>query len=90
MTYTKIFEGLYIVNLMGQDHYRGTPPLTDYQALGECLLKLRDLSESLRLLVYIPYNLGCGLAGGSWVVVSKIVEGILPECTVCKLPGLGG
>lgn len=86
ITYTKIFEGLYIVNLMGQDHYRGKPPLTNYGALTFCLGKLGMLSESLRLPVYVPYNLGCGLAGGDWEVVSELIEKILPDCTICKLP----
>lgn len=73
---------LYVANLAGQDNY-GTGKLqTDYDALRKCLSKLPT-----NLPIYIPYNLGCGLAGGDWKKVLKILESELKkhEWYICQL-----
>jgi hypothetical protein len=35
--------------------------------------------------VYIPYNMGCGLGGGDWEIVSGIIEETLPDAIIVKL-----
>lgn len=79
---------LYIANLFGQFHWlnRGVVN-TDYEALS---MALRNLSVWKRektpvdFPVYLPYGLGCGLAGGDWSIVSAIIEDILPEAILVK------
>lgn len=49
------------------------PRLVDYYGLGKALLKLRDLSIRKNITIGIPFNLGCGEAGGQWWIVSKLI-----------------
>lgn len=43
---------------------------TDYEALRESFKKLNSIGHS----VAVPYLIGCGLGGGDWNVVKKIIE----------------
>lgn len=57
----------YIGNVFGQygcasDGKRHT----DYAALKEGLLKVRDFSEGGRIGIAMPYGIGCGNGGGDW------------------------
>jgi hypothetical protein len=36
--------------------------------------------------IYIPYNYGCARGGGEWEVVSRIINSIIPDANICKLP----
>jgi O-acetyl-ADP-ribose deacetylase (regulator of RNase III) len=67
----------YIANLFGQYAYSVGKSHTDYEALEMAFMSLRDFAESKALrTIAIPYNLGCGLAGGNWDVVSAIIDKI--------------
>jgi hypothetical protein len=64
---------------------------TNYDALRECLYKLRKVGENLHWsdylpqdLIYLPYGIGCGLAGGDWNIVSKIIEEELPTAVLVQ------
>ena len=75
-----------IMNVFGQDRYGTDRRYTDYNALKDGLMKgidyLQDLSRSGKcwmgqnFSIAIPYNIGCGLAGGDWKVVKEILENI--------------
>jgi O-acetyl-ADP-ribose deacetylase (regulator of RNase III) len=83
--------GLYIAHLAGQ-HGIGRRkfgrPATEYLALSTALNDLnRQINGSyvfMRMPVYIPYGIGCGLGGGDWKEVSKILEEDTPGITICK------
>ena len=79
-------EDLWIANLIGQaDIGRGLQ--TDYEALRKAMAILRSEAKDLNLPVYLPYGIGCGLAGGNWSIVSGMIETELPEATVVRLFG---
>ena len=79
-----IFEGdndslKYGFNLYGQHRYGTDKQHTDYDAIEKGLKSIRkhlnliapdDLSD---IKIGLP-RLGCGLGGGSWDIVSKIIE----------------
>jgi O-acetyl-ADP-ribose deacetylase (regulator of RNase III) len=50
---------------------RGLPPIR-YDALRDCLASLPERATSLRASVHMP-RIGCGLAGGSWPEVERII-----------------
>jgi len=82
-------KSLIIVSLFAQDRYGKDKRYTDYDALAKCLDKLSDLRSVMGKDVYLPYGLGCGLAGGDWDVVSELIEKHCPSAIVCKLPEVG-
>lgn len=70
------FDGRICVNLYAQDGYGRDKQYTDYQAFQKCLDSLVDFLATQRqdAVVAFPYNIGCGLAGGDWSVVEKLLE----------------
>ena len=73
-----------IANLFAQDGYAHygftTRCLTNYDALRKCMQTVNKRYKGKR--VALLYLLGCGLAGGDWLVVKKIIEEELTECDV--------
>lgn len=72
-----------IFNLYGQYHYGVGQRQTDYDALRSALtLMLQEINEwekedpNYRAKIGFPYMIGCGLAGGEWDVVEKIIEDV--------------
>jgi hypothetical protein len=56
---------------------------TEYSAVRSCFLTLSK-TYGFGANVYIPYEAGCGLGGGDWEIVSKIIERYLPDAILCK------
>ena len=72
-------KGIYICNMYAQAHYlpRGVNH-TDYIAFRTCLQKLKDgINQQFKdatIRIGFPFKIGCGLGGGNWNIVSKIIE----------------
>ena len=56
---------------------------TEYSAVRSCFLTLSK-TYGFGANVYIPHGVGCGLGGGDWDIVSKIIERYLPDAIICK------
>jgi O-acetyl-ADP-ribose deacetylase (regulator of RNase III) len=83
--FCKVNPQLFICNLAGQNSYGTGKRQTDYDALVACLTKLHAKSIELGLIPYIPYKMGCGLAGGDWNVVSNLIEAHCPNAVIVQL-----
>lgn len=75
------FKGLVIANMFAQlDIYPRDVVHTDYKAFRECCKSIKDFAYSQcvsglpHYRIGFPYNIGCGLAGGDWNIVSQILE----------------
>lgn len=82
---TEITSTLFVVGVYGQDWYGTGQRQTKFGMLRNGLLQVADLSKDKNLPGYLPYGLGCGLAGGHWPVVSVIIKAVLPDATVVRL-----
>ena len=77
----KIDKNKYIVNVFGQLNYgRVKKKYTEYWALRRAF-KHVNLAFSGKSIA-IPYLMGCGLGGGDWNIVSRIIEEELTDCDV--------
>lgn len=95
LTYAYVDEDgeseLMIANLFGQDESAGQKVLTNYSALASSLKFLHEWASMLdKKTIALPYGLGCGIAGGDWNIVSKLIEdefGTDEElvCYICRL-----
>lgn len=84
--FVPVNDSLHVANVFGQDRYGGGDRCyTDYDALEQGLRTVAQFADDEGLKVYLPYKIGCGLAGGDWKVVSEIIERVLPTATVCRL-----
>ena len=75
-------DGKIVFNLFGQYGYGRDKQYTDYNALKSALSSLYLFTYNKNLSIAFPYNLGCGLAGGDWNVVYKIIEEVFNDYDV--------
>jgi Zn-dependent peptidase ImmA (M78 family) len=69
-----IEENVQIMSMIAQHGYGPSPkPRIRYEALKECLLKLGEVAIKENASVHIP-RIGAGQAGGSWWVISELIE----------------
>ena len=82
----KIKKNLFVVNLFSQENHEVYKQHTNYSAFTTCLEKVklfRDHKYS-NLSIYFPYKIGCGLAGGNWGIVYKLITNIIPNAIIIK------
>jgi hypothetical protein len=81
----QVKDSLYVAHLFGQFHYGAKRCYTNYLALKSALIQLETLAQKYQLPVYLPYKLGCGLAGGDWQIVYNLIRKYCPSAIICKL-----
>ena len=66
-----------VINMFSQDTY-GYDGMryTSYDAFAQCLTTIADHVPEHRFIGF-PKNIGCGLGGGNWKVISALIEEIL-------------
>ena len=73
--FVQVGDGLWVANLIGQRDVKsidGVPPVR-YEAIRKGLQCAALEARRLGASIHMP-RIGCGLAGGKWEVVGKIVE----------------
>lgn len=67
-------DGRYVVNCYAQQNYlpRGVRH-TNYEALQACLSDIKRTFYGKDYVIGFPYKIGCGLGGGDWSVVYKMI-----------------
>jgi len=78
----KAEDNKYIANLFGQYKYGRDKQYTDYDALEEALFSLKVSAKDHNMSIAIPFNIGCGLAGGSWPFVYSMIEDVFQDYDV--------
>ncbi len=76
-------DGKVIANLFGQDGVGTKQIQTDYEALATSLAGILCIAKMVgNDTIAIPYEIGCGLGGGDWNIVYKIIEDIFVDYDV--------
>lgn len=77
-----------IFNVYGQVNYGRQPNhmYLDYELLKQSLMDVAYHCDDE--IIGLPYGIGCGLAGGDWSEVLKIIEEVFQNCKV-KIYKLG-
>jgi O-acetyl-ADP-ribose deacetylase (regulator of RNase III) len=73
---------LSIASLYAQENYGTKIRQTNYAYLAKCLLAVE--AQSCGEQIYIPHGIGCGLGGGDWQIVYRIIEDALPHAVIVK------
>ena len=79
-------NGLEIISMFAQENFGYSGRYTDYDAFKKCLDLVADhvnqwsykYHENFK--VGIPYKIGCGLAGGDWEKVKKMIKEFSGKC----------
>lgn len=91
----KVTDNLHVANLCAQDRYGRDKQYTDYYAMEKCLSAVKNsrdkyYAETNRYLpIYIPYGMGCGLAGGKWRIVGHLISIHIPDATIVSRVKIG-
>jgi hypothetical protein len=86
VSWHKINDDLWLADLYAQDGFGRDRRYTNYAAFGKCLLDLSRTVDATKLIsVYLPKYVGCGLAGGDWQIVYRIIEDALPNAIIVEL-----
>lgn len=73
--YVHTHDNRLCVNMFGQYNYGRDKQHTSYIALKKCLDSLQDKLSQMpeETIVGFPWKIGCGLGGGDWTVVEKML-----------------
>ena len=68
-----------VINMFSQDEYGyDGRRYTSYDAFENCLMTIKEHVPKHQSIGF-PKNIGCGLGGGNWTVISALIEEILGE-----------
>ena len=81
----EVAPGRFIVHLVGQAGYGVGRRHTDYAALVTALTRFGYWARERSVVPGLPYGLGCGLAGGDWTVVQRLIATAIPEALIIRL-----
>ena len=74
--FVAVEENVWVANIIGQHKIykdeNGNPPIR-YEAVKEGLQQVAEYAQKINAKVQMP-RIGCGLAGGSWDEIEKIIE----------------
>lgn len=71
-----------IANIFSQLDVGRNERKTDYKNLKKGLMKVCEYAQKNNLSVALPYKIGCGLAGGNWNIVYKIIDSVFSNYNV--------
>lgn len=78
----RVAENKYVANIFGQLNYGRSKLNTDYDALRKALVQLKTEAEYYDKSIALPYGIGCGLAGGDWDVVYRLIDEVFEDYDV--------
>lgn len=79
---TIITNQLYVASICGQFYYGRDKKYTEYPAVKVGLDAVNTFAGGIPLPVYIPYGMGCRLAGGNWNEMLNVIEQSLQNATI--------
>lgn len=81
----------YVYNLYGQTNFGVDKRHLDYEAIYNSMeLMSKDCINKNIKTIGIPMNMGCGLAGGKWLIVHSMIQTILDndfDVHICEYKG---
>lgn len=75
-------DGKTIANIFSQLDVGRSERKTDYESLNIGLNKVCEYAKENNLTVALPYKIGCGLAGGDWNIVYKMIDSVFSDYEV--------
>lgn len=76
-------KNIQVVHLFSQYTFGSQGQHTNYLALTAALSLFRLRNPDSEEQTYIPYQMSCGLGGGDWTEVCKIIKSIMPDACIC-------
>lgn len=67
-----------IINMFAQITYGTTCRQTDYEAFRKCLKSIKN-TVPVNQTIAFPFNIGCGLGGGNWELIQRLIKDVLGD-----------
>ena len=73
--FVQVESDTFVANMIGQHKIRKTNGLAPirYNSVEECLNKVAEFAIENQTSIHMP-RIGCGLAGGNWIEIEKIIN----------------
>ena len=73
--FVEVASQVWVANMIAQHGIgrQGSTPPIRYEALRDCLSSVRKFAQEHKASIQMP-RIGCGLAGGEWEIISKVIE----------------
>lgn len=84
VTYYEVEPGLFVANFYAQYDYGRGKRYTRYPDFRCCLRQAAQFAHLHDVEVYLPYGIGCGLAGGDRPVIRVMIAQELPHAILIK------
>lgn len=73
----------FVANLFCQNSFnRSAGILTNYDAMRQCFSRVERMAREYRMTVAVPGMIGCGIAGGDWNAVKRILADVFGNSRV--------
>ena len=84
--FVQITDSIYVCNLFSQKYYGKDKGMlyTNYEAMEKGFKTINERSKELKLPIYIPFKIGCGLGNGDWTKVYSLISKYIPNSTICR------
>lgn len=87
--FVDVKKNLCVVNMFAQYEYgRLKQVYTEYDHFDQCLINMLTTIVNNKYLeelpIYFPYKIGCGLGGGDWNIIFKLIEKVFPNAIIVK------
>lgn len=81
----EVDKNIVVVNCLSQlDYGYDGRRYTDYNAMRKVMIEVYEKYFETGKNFYAPYLIGCGLGGGDWDDVSRIMMSICPDIIFCR------
>lgn len=88
VNFVAVNDDITVANMVAQDGFGpGDRCYLNYTQLSVSLLQVNRYAYDHDMQVYLPYNVGCGLAGGNWSIVSDLILKFIKDPVIVRFGG---
>jgi len=77
-------DGQIVAHCFGQSEISRDHCVTAYEVYPEILKSVEDYSAVSGSPIFIPYGIGCGIAGGDWSIMLPTIKEHCPNATIVE------
>ena len=73
ISFLSVEDNVSVIHMFAQDDFGRDKRYTDYEAFENCLKEIRRCIPKENAILRFPYKIGCGLAGGDWDIIQRLI-----------------
>ena len=82
ISFLEVEDNVSVIHMFAQDAYGHSYNYTLYTAFEDCLKEICRCIPKENTILRFPYKIGCGLAGGDWDIIQRLIHEHLNDYNV--------